>query len=93
MFEFCSDRGRKVAAVARCAAAGLLLAIAAPAAQAYSSRVNAACEGDYYRLTREMVGRRVNLAVPDDSTLLEKSLGAVTHTGVAFGCFTPPRRG
>jgi hypothetical protein len=49
MFEFCGDRGRKVAAVARCAAAGLLLAIAAPAAQAYSARVNAACENDYYR--------------------------------------------
>ena len=38
-------------------------------------------DGDHFRLTREMVGRRVNLAVPDDSTLLEKSLGAVTHTG------------
>src|SRR6202044_396011 len=38
-------------------------------------------EGDYYRLTREMVGRRVNLAVPDDGTMLEKSIGAVTHTG------------
>ena len=38
-------------------------------------------DGDQHRITREMVGRRVNLAVPDDSTLLEKSLGAVTHTG------------
>jgi hypothetical protein len=38
-------------------------------------------EGDYFRLTREMVGRRVNLAVPSDSTLLEKSVGAVPHTG------------
>ncbi len=38
-------------------------------------------EGDYNRLTREMVGRRVNLAVPADSTLLEKSIGAVQHTG------------
>jgi hypothetical protein len=38
-------------------------------------------EGDHFRLTREMIGRRVNLAVPDDSTLLEKSIGAVTHTG------------
>jgi hypothetical protein len=37
--------------------------------------------GDHYRLTREMIGRRVNLAVPSDSTLLEKSIGAVTHTG------------
>ena len=28
-----------------------------------------------------MVGRRINLAVPSDSTLLEKSIGAVQHTG------------
>lgn len=38
-------------------------------------------EGDYFRLTREMVGRRVNLALPADSTLLEKAVGAVQHTG------------
>jgi hypothetical protein len=38
-------------------------------------------EGDHFRLTREMIGRRVNLAVPADSTLLEKATGAVTHTG------------
>ncbi len=38
-------------------------------------------EGDYNRLTREMVGRRINLAVPADSTLLEKSIGSVQHTG------------
>ena len=38
-------------------------------------------EGDYHRLTREMVGRRINLAVPADSTLLEKATGAVPHTG------------
>ncbi|WP_435007059.1 DUF1549 domain-containing protein [Tundrisphaera lichenicola] len=38
-------------------------------------------EGDHYRLTREQVGRRVNLAVPEDSTLLEKAIGAVQHTG------------
>ena len=38
-------------------------------------------DGDHHRLTREMVGRRVNLAVPADSTLLEKSIGAVQHTG------------
>lgn len=37
--------------------------------------------GDYHRLTREMVGRRVNLAVPADSTLLEKAIGEVQHTG------------
>ncbi|MDR3621141.1 MAG: DUF1549 and DUF1553 domain-containing protein, partial [Paludisphaera borealis] len=38
-------------------------------------------DGDHFRLTREMVGRRINLAVPADSTLLEKSIGAVQHTG------------
>lgn len=38
-------------------------------------------EGDYNRITREMVGRRVNLAIPEESTLLEKSIGAVPHTG------------
>jgi hypothetical protein len=38
-------------------------------------------EGDHYRLTREMVGRRINLAIPSDSTMLEKSIGAVQHTG------------
>lgn len=37
--------------------------------------------GDYDRITREMVGRRVNLAIPEESTLLEKSIGAVPHTG------------
>ena len=49
MFEVCGGRGLRVAAVARWAAAGWLLAAAAPAAQAYSARVNAACENDYYR--------------------------------------------
>ncbi len=38
-------------------------------------------EGDHYRLTREMVGRRINRAVPSDSTMLEKAIGAVNHTG------------
>ena len=38
-------------------------------------------EGDHYRLTREMPGRRINLAVPADSTLLQKTIGAVPHTG------------
>ncbi|MFZ4764526.1 MAG: DUF1549 domain-containing protein [Roseimicrobium sp.] len=37
--------------------------------------------GDYNRLTREMVGRRINLAIPEESTLLEKSIGSVPHTG------------
>ena len=38
-------------------------------------------DGDYTRLTRQQVGRRVNLALPEESLLLEKSIGAVNHTG------------
>jgi hypothetical protein len=38
-------------------------------------------DGDYYRLTREMNGRRINLAVPGESMLLEKACGKVPHTG------------
>jgi hypothetical protein len=38
-------------------------------------------EGDHYRLTREISGRRVNLAVPAESTLMEKATGSVPHTG------------
>jgi hypothetical protein len=38
-------------------------------------------DGDHFRLTREMVGRRINRAIPADSTLLEKATGSVTHTG------------
>jgi hypothetical protein len=38
-------------------------------------------DGDHYRLTREMNGRRVNLALPAESLLLEKSTGQVPHTG------------
>ncbi len=38
-------------------------------------------EGDHYRLTREMNGRRVNLALPAESLLLEKATGKVPHTG------------
>ncbi len=37
--------------------------------------------GDHFRLTREQLGRRVNLALPEQSLLLEKSLGTVSHTG------------
>jgi hypothetical protein len=40
-------------------------------------------EGDYYRLTREMPGRRINLATPADSLLLQKATGHVPHTGGA----------
>lgn len=38
-------------------------------------------DGDYHRLTREMAGRRLNFAVPEDSLLLEKSIAAVRHSG------------
>jgi hypothetical protein len=38
-------------------------------------------DGDYYRLTREIIGRRINLAVPEKSLLLEKATGEVAHTG------------
>jgi hypothetical protein len=38
-------------------------------------------QGDYYRITREIGTRRINLASPADSLLIEKSIGAVPHTG------------
>ena len=40
-------------------------------------------DGDHFRLTREFNGRRVNLALPQDSLLLEKAAGKVPHTGGA----------
>ena len=36
---------------------------------------------DYFCLTREEVGRRINIARPDDALMLEKANGRVTHTG------------
>ncbi len=38
-------------------------------------------KGDYFRLTTEMAGRRINLAVPEESLMLTKSVGTVPHTG------------
>src|SRR5437867_13016765 len=38
-------------------------------------------DGDYYRLTRDQIGRRINLAIPEESLIVQKGLGAVTHTG------------
>ena len=38
-------------------------------------------DGDYFRLTRESIGRRINLALPEESLLLEKGAGRVPHTG------------
>src|SRR5258707_15755709 len=37
--------------------------------------------GDYYRLTQQIVGRRVDLAAPPQSLMLLKAIGAVPHTG------------
>ncbi len=37
--------------------------------------------GDYHRLTREMPGRRINLANPEGSLVVQKAVGAVPHTG------------
>jgi hypothetical protein len=38
-------------------------------------------DGDYQRITREIGGRRINLAQPEHSLIVEKALGAVPHTG------------
>jgi mono/diheme cytochrome c family protein len=38
-------------------------------------------KGDHFRLTTEMAGRRINLAVPEESLVLTKAIGAVPHTG------------
>lgn len=38
-------------------------------------------EGDYFRLTREMSGRRINLAKPESCLLVNKAIGEVPHTG------------
>src|SRR6267142_1196070 len=40
-------------------------------------------DGDHYRLTRENIGRRVNLSLPEESLLIEKAAGKVPHTGGA----------
>ena len=38
-------------------------------------------KGDYFAITQEMIGRRVNVASPERSLLLRKAIGAVPHTG------------
>ena len=38
-------------------------------------------DADYHRLTRELSGRRINLAIPEESLLVMKSVGGVPHTG------------
>ncbi len=37
--------------------------------------------GDHHRITRQLSTRRINLAIPEESMLLEKSIEAVPHTG------------
>ena len=37
--------------------------------------------GDHFRLTRELPGRRINLALPEESLLIQKCTGEVPHTG------------
>jgi hypothetical protein len=37
--------------------------------------------GDHYRIVNELPGRRINLAVPEKSLLIQKAIGAVPHTG------------
>ncbi len=49
--------------------------------------------GDHYRITRELPGRRIDLAVPEASLIVEKSTGAVPHTGgKMFGTDSPMYR-
>ncbi len=38
-------------------------------------------DGDQFRIARELPGRRMNLALPEESLLLTKSVGSVPHTG------------
>lgn len=38
-------------------------------------------DGDYFRLTREMLGRRIDIATPDDCMLSNKATGTVAHSG------------
>ena len=38
-------------------------------------------DGDHFRLTRQFAGRRINLALPEESMLVTKSDGSAPHTG------------
>ncbi len=40
-------------------------------------------DGDHFRLTHEVNGRRINLAMPAESLLIDKATGKVPHTGGA----------
>lgn len=47
-------------------------------------------KGDHFRLTSEMAGRRINLAIPEESLLITKAVGTVPHTGgKLFAAGTP----
>jgi hypothetical protein len=37
--------------------------------------------GDYHRITRELPGRRIDLAEPEESLLVRKAVGTAPHTG------------
>ncbi len=37
--------------------------------------------GDYFRITREVSGRRINLSSPEHCLLINKAIGEVPHTG------------
>lgn len=38
-------------------------------------------DGDYYRLTREQPGRRIDLSIPGECLLIQKATGQVPHSG------------
>ncbi len=38
-------------------------------------------DGDHFRITREWSSRRINLAVPEESLLIEKAIESVPHSG------------
>ncbi len=38
-------------------------------------------DGDYYRLTREIAGRRIDLSLPESCLMINKATGVVSHTG------------
>ena len=38
-------------------------------------------DGDHYRITQQMTGRRINFAIPEESLMVEKATETVPHTG------------
>ncbi len=48
-------------------------------------------DGDWYRITRQMSGRRISIALPEECMLIEKSLGKVSHTGGGVFKIDSPR--